>query len=96
MITLNILYSKEKEICQAYISKANSNCENQIVLLMIPNKLKEGWHYLAIRKLSTLLRRTTSKHHGDFSLTRLHSFKTENKLKSHAKVCKNNKDFVEL
>ena len=36
-VALNILYIKEKEICQAYISKINSNCEKQIILLMIPN-----------------------------------------------------------
>ena len=32
---------------------------------MIPNEEKEGWKYLAVKKLSTLLARTTSKHHGD-------------------------------
>ena len=42
---------------------------------MIPNKEKEGWHYLAVKKLSTLLRGITSKHHGDFyCLNCLHSF----------------------
>ena len=25
--------------------------ENQVILLMIPNKEKEGWHYLAVKKL---------------------------------------------
>ena len=45
------------------------------------------------KKLSTLLRGLTSKHRGDFyCLNCLHSFRTENKLKSHEKVCKN-KDF---
>ena len=29
-IAQNILYTKEKEICTAYISKINSNCEKQI------------------------------------------------------------------
>ena len=28
-------------------------------------KKKEWWHYLAVKKLSTLSRRITSKHHGD-------------------------------
>ena len=60
---------------------------------MIPSEEKEGWHYLAVKKLFTLLRGITSKHHGDFYyLNCLHSFKTEIKLKSHGKVCKN-KDF---
>ena len=46
---------------------------------MIPNKDKEGRRYL-----------TTSKHHvGFYCLDCLHFFKTENKLKSHEKVCKN-------
>ena len=45
-IALNILYIKEKEICPAYISKINSNSEKQIILLMIPNEEKEGWHFL--------------------------------------------------
>ena len=33
---------------------------------MIPSKEKEGQHYLAVKKLSALLRGTTSKHNGDF------------------------------
>ena len=36
-VALNILCTKEKEICPAYISKRNSDCEKQIILLMIPN-----------------------------------------------------------
>ena len=58
---------------------------------MIPNEQKEGlWHYLAVKKLFTLLRGITSKHHGDFyCLNCLHSFSTENKCKSYGKVCKN-------
>ena len=48
------------------------------------------------KKLSTLLKRIISKHHGDFYfLNCLHSFRTENKLKSHEKVCKNN-DLCEI
>ena len=60
---------------------------------MIPNVEKESWHYLAVKNLSALLRGITSKHNGYFyCLNYLHSFRTENKLKSHEKVCKN-KDF---
>ena len=66
-IALNILYTKEKEIRQAYISKIIWNCKKQIILLMIPNEEKEGQrHYLTVKKLSTLLRGITLKHHGDF------------------------------
>ena len=42
------------------------------------------------KKLFELLHRITSKNKGDFyCLNCLHSFRTENKLKSHEKVCKN-------
>ena len=57
---------------------------------MIPNKEKEGWRYLAVKKLSALLHGITSKNKDDF-----YSFRTDNKLKSHEKVCKN-KDFSRI
>ena len=45
------------------------------------------------KELFTLLRGVTWKHHGEFyCLNCLHSFRTENKLKSHEKISKN-KDF---
>ena len=92
-IALNILHIKEKGICPAYISEVNSNYEKQIILLMIPNEEKEEWDYLAVKRLSTLLRGITPKHHGEFyCLNCLHTFRAENKLKCHEKVCKN-KDF---
>ena len=48
---------------------------------MIRYEEMEGWHYLTVKKLSTLLRVITSKPHGDFyCLNCLHSLKTENKL----------------
>ena len=88
-IALNILCTKEKEICPACISNINSTREQQIILLMIQNKRKEGWHCLAVKNLSALLRGIRSKHHADFYwLIFFHSFRTENKLKSHQKVCK--------
>ena len=60
---------------------------------MIPNEEKEGCHYLPVNKLSTLLHGITLKHKGDFyCLNFLHYFRTENKLESQEKVCKN-KDF---
>ena len=46
------------------------------------------WHYLAVKKLSALLRGITSKHEGDFyCLNCFHSFRAENKLKKHKNVC---------
>ena len=92
------MYTKEKEIPPAYISKYNSAREKEIILLMVPNEEKEGreakskarWHYLAVKKLSTLLHGINSKHKSDFyCLSCLHSFRTENKLKSYEKVCRN-------
>ena len=86
-------HTKDKKILSACISNHNSTREKTIILLMISNKEKEGLHYLAVKKLSTLLRRTTSKHHEYFHcLNCFHSFRTWNKFKSHEKVCKN-KDF---
>ena len=41
-IALNVLYIKEKAILPAYISKQNSSREKPIILLMVPNKEKEG------------------------------------------------------
>ena len=41
--TLNILYIKEEEICSVYIPKINSNCEKQIILLIIQNEEKEDY-----------------------------------------------------
>ena len=69
-------------------SKNNSNREKQVILLMIPNG--EKWHYLAVKKLSALLRGKTSKNYGDFyCLNCLHSFRTKNKLESPKIVCEN-------
>ena len=48
------------------MSKINSNYEKQIMLLMIPNRKKEGWRYLAVKNLSALLNGIILKHKGDF------------------------------
>ena len=56
---------------------------------MIPNEEKEGWHYLAVKKLSALLHGITSKHEdGCYCLNCLHSFRTENKLNLMRKYAK--------
>ena len=92
VIALNILYIREKNIYSAYMSKFNLTREEEI-FLMILNEEKEGWHYLAVKKLSALLHGMTSKHKGDFyCFNWLHFFRTKNKFKSHGKVFKN-KDF---
>ena len=61
---------------------------------MIPNG--EKWHYLAVKKISALLRGITSKHYRDFyCLNCLHSFRTQNKLELHKKV-RENKDLCNV
>ena len=49
-ITLNVLYIKERDMHPAYITKINSNCEKQIIFLMIPNEEKEIWPYFVVKK----------------------------------------------
>ena len=52
--------------------------------------VSEKWQYLAVKKLSVLLRGITCNNNWDFyCICCLHSFKTENKLKKHENVCKN-------
>ena len=53
---------------------------------MIP--IEEKWHYLAVEKLSALLRGITSKHGDFYCLNCLHSFATEKKFKSYKKYVK--------
>ena len=49
------------------------------------------WHYLAVKKLSALLRGITSNYVGDFYyLNCFHSHRIEDKLKKHENVYKNN------
>ena len=64
MIALNALHAKNERIFPGYVSKHNSNREKQVILLMIPNG--QRWHYLAVKKLTALLRGIMSKRHGDF------------------------------
>ena len=62
---------------------------------MVPNGEKK-WHYLPAKKLSALMRRITSKHHGDFYCVNcLYSFRTKHKLESHKRICEN-KDFYNV
>ena len=79
VFALNVLHAKKEKIYPPYVSKHNSTREKQVILLMISNG--EGWHYVAVKKLSQLFRRIKSKHHGDFyCLNCLHSFATEKNL----------------
>ena len=86
--------AKKENIYPAYVSKHNSNCGKQVILIMIPNGKR--WDYLAVKKLSALLIGITSKHYGDFyCLNCLHSLTTKNKLELHKKLSEN-KDFCNV
>ena len=87
------MYAKKEKIYPAYVSKHNSNHEKQVIFLMIPHG--DGWHYLAVKNLSPLLRERTSKHHGDFyCLDCVQFFATENKRESQKKNVYENKHFT--
>ena len=50
----------------------------------------QKWHYLVVKNVSRLLRGITSNHKEDFCcLNCFHSYRTENKLEAHKKICKN-------
>ena len=69
------MYAEIKEIYSAYVSKHNSNCEAQVILLIIPNKKKrearskgrksnskgQKWHYLAVKKTISIIKRKNFK-----------------------------------
>ena len=103
-IALNILFIPygEKIINLAYKSKYNRERKNQVILLMVTDGEKS--HYTALKSvrtddgfnssmgsLSRLFRGITSNHDGDFyCLNSLHSFRTDNALKIHKRLCENN------
>ena len=48
----------------------------------------EKWHYLAVKNLFRLLSGITLNQNGEFyCLNSFHSYRTDNKLKKHEKVC---------
>ena len=50
----------------------------------------QKWHYLVVKNLSRLLTGITSNHKEDFyCLNCFHSYRTENKLEAHKKICEN-------
>ena len=52
----------------------------------------EKWHYIVVKSLSKLLRGVSSNHDGDYyCLNCFRSYRTENKLNAHKKVCENHK-----
>ena len=74
------MFARNEKIYPAYVLKYISNREKQVIRLIISNGEKQC-HYLAVKKLSALLRGIFSKHNGDiYCLNFLHSFATEKNL----------------
>ena len=51
IIALTVLHSKEMEICPAFISKINSDCEKQIILLMIAKRRRKRLAFTCWKKI---------------------------------------------
>ena len=76
-----------------YKSKHNLSREKQVIVL-ITNGQK--WHYLAVKRLSGLLKGVTSNNNGDFyCLNCFCSYRTKNKPDLHKKVCEN-RDYCQV
>ena len=89
-IALNILYTKEKEILPAYISKHNWTFEKQINCLNDSKRRKRRMALSCSKNIICIISQKTSNHEGDFyCLNCLNSFGAEIKLKIHKKICKN-------
>ena len=80
---MNIAYKSKNNLTQTQ--------KRQIILLMISDGQK--WHYLVAKNLSGLLRGITCNHKEDFyCLNYFHSYRTENELEAHKKICENHDD----
>ena len=87
VLILYVPHNTEKKR-HAYKSKYNLKRGNQVILLMITDG--KNWHYLAIKKLSALLRGIISNHKDNFyCLNCFHSYTTKNKLEKRYDICKN-------
>ena len=76
LLLLMFFILKKEKIYADHVSKYNFHCEEQFILLMIPNG--KGWHCFPVNKLSALLRQITSKRNcGFYCLNCLHSSRTE-------------------
>ena len=50
----------------------------------------EKWYYIAVKRLSGLLRGVTGNNNGDFyCLNCFHAYRTKNELETHKKICEN-------
>ena len=80
-----VLNHEEIKIYPAYVSKHNSNCEKQVILLMIP--IVEKWHYLVVKKTISIIKKNNFQISLRFLLSELpNSFATDKKLELHKKL----------
>ena len=82
-------YDNTKQIRPAYISQHNNERHTHVNLLMITDETN-NWYYLAVKRISGLLRGITSWHNGDFyCLNCFHSYTTKEKFRKHKRICEN-------
>ena len=73
------------DICHSYVSKHDSNCEKQIIFLMI--QMENDGIILNLKKIS-IIKRNNVETQSTFSFFELPSFFcNKSKLESHKKVC---------
>ena len=96
-IALNIFSAHPTDKKLNLIRKSDYNYKHQHIvdLLMITDN-QNNWHYLTIKNMKRLIRGVTSNHHGDFFCRNcMHSYRTENALKKHERLCTNH-DYFEI
>ena len=96
-IALNIFSAHTTDKKLNLIRKSDYNHKRQHIvdLLMITDN-QNNWHYLTIKNMKRLIRGVTSNHHGDFFCRNcMHSYRTENALKKHERLCTNH-DYCEI
>ena len=79
IMALNFLFVKKGKIYPSYVWKHNSNCETQVILLMILNG--ERWHYITVKKITCINKRNNVKASWWFFLSELPSFLRNRKQK---------------
>ena len=60
-IALKVFYMKKEKIYPAYVSRNNSNCEKQVILLMIPNGEIRRCYSLEVKIIDIIKRHNIKK-----------------------------------
>ena len=90
-IALNMFstHPTDKKLTLIRKSDYSHKCQYIVDLLMITDN-QNNWHYITIKNMKRLIRGVTSNHHGDFFCRNcMHSYRTENALKKHERLCTN-------